>query len=139
METQEVWYDVHVHSPGFLKPFAVLKREGYGYEEGGFGWGADLQAYAPQWQRDLARKVFICAQGVFASAEVLRAFIETAYLEGPHMRFRNRRMWQITPELVAYARERNAYPRRNKREREVQTRNDGLIDWLEGLMKEAAQ
>lgn len=126
------WFEVHVSSAGYIREHSVTKREGGFITKTGettYGFSVEERP-EPRFQRDLARTVFVCEDGVFASAEVLGALLETQYLYGPHFKFGRRKMWQITEELIIEAMRINEYERRSEREREVQRRNDALISWF---------
>lgn len=125
---KERWFQVQVDSAGFMRDHS----DGWD-SEGGFGWGA-LEIDTPTYQRQLKSTVVVTTSGkVYASREVLDPVMDMRGTPFYGIRIGRRQMWRIDDATITEMKEFNAYKRRSEREREVQRRNDELIEWLEGL------
>jgi hypothetical protein len=126
---KERWFKVTIDSAGYIREHA----DGWD-SEGGIGWGI-LEIDTPHYQKQLKSTVVVTTSGkVYASREVLDSVDDVRGSLFRGIKIGRRQMWRIDDEKIADLKDFNSYERRSDREREVQQRNNELIEWLEGLV-----
>lgn len=120
------WLQVHLDDAGYIK-----EHSKYSYTVA-CGFGFDVtKSERPRFARDMARRAVIMDNGfLYLSNEIASRLVETRFYDGACVKYGKRKMWKADAQFIREAQSNNAYPRRNKREQEVQQRNTAFVAWL---------